>query len=157
MKTRIIKTVVPLIVIMFIFSAAPAYGEHGHKGKRMENFIEKLGLTVEQQELLRQEREAHKGVAKQVHEALKNEREALRKELEKPVSNQAQIDRLTSSIKVLQSQIVDLRVEKILSMKEILTPEQFKKFSEMTEKHREKRKQKKQGKFKKHQGVECAE
>ena len=64
---------------------------------------------------------------KEISQALKEKRKALYQELEKYDGDQAKIASLAAEVKALLAKKVDSRVESILAMKQILTPEQFEK------------------------------
>ena len=72
----------------------------------------------------------------------------LKQELEKPAVDTNKINTLIADIKTLMGEQLDFRVNNILAMKQILTPEQFKKLQDMKEgkykegKKKEKREQK---------------
>jgi Spy/CpxP family protein refolding chaperone len=63
---------------------------------------------------------------------MRQARQALRDELNKPGSDMAVVKKLAGELKNLQARQVDARVEGILDMKKVLTPEQFKAFQEKT-------------------------
>ena len=167
MKTKLRKTLVLISVVALLFSVTPLYAEgthencgmgekgteaeYGHQRGRgpkegaMAKLIEELGLTPEQQEQLKTQREAHRGKMKELHETLKTKRAELKEELEKAGSNEGRINSLASEVKSLMSESVDLRVGNILEVKAILTPEQFEEFK----KHVAMKKKKGQGRGRK--------
>ena len=71
---------------------------------------------------------------KDIRKQLNEKRLAMKAELEKPESDKDVIDQLSSDIKQLTGQQIDLHTAAMLKMKEVLTPDQFKKFLEIMEK-----------------------
>ena len=57
----------------------------------------------------------------------------IRQELQKDQLNMDSINQINSELKNLQAQILDRRLEGILEVRKVLTPEQFKKFTDRTE------------------------
>lgn len=103
---------------------------------RGANFIEVLCLTGEQQAQLKKHREGHRTQMKELGQSLRKRRQELMKELEKSDSNKSALDTIVSDIVSIQKQLVERRVEKILQVKTVLTPEQFEKFNKvMQSKH----------------------
>jgi len=68
--------------------------------------------------------------AKELFLRLKEKRKELADELDKASSNPIKIRALISALKDIQGRLIEKRVEDVLKMKEILTPEQYQKFSE---------------------------
>ncbi|MFC1807125.1 Spy/CpxP family protein refolding chaperone [Candidatus Omnitrophota bacterium] len=123
--------------------------EAGGKKKMMiENLVEELGLTPEQQQQLKEQRAGCKEGKKGARKELKAARSQLRQELEKEVIDKEKIDSLVSQIKTLSGQMLDNKVEGVLAMRQILTHEQYTKFREKMKEKRKKHKKfaKKKGK-----------
>lgn len=134
MKALMKKLVAVIAVAVIALSPALVYAERageqceagdkaGKEGR--SGFYKDLGLTPQQTAELKARREANAGKAKEVREALKAKRAELKAEIEKPTVDRARITTLTTDIKNLTGQMIDQRVNSILAMKEILTPEQF--------------------------------
>jgi Spy/CpxP family protein refolding chaperone len=98
-------------------------------GQRMEKY---LNLTPQQEQKLQDNRRAQRERMSQLTNQLKEKQQILRQELKKPSVTKASLAPILAEIKSLQAQLIDARVEGILAVKEILTPEQFVKFQEMT-------------------------
>tara|TARA_Y100000031_G_C8024650_1_gene294258 strand:+ start:93 stop:575 length:483 start_codon:yes stop_codon:yes gene_type:complete len=136
-----------LIMAVMVFSlSAMAYPyekdcKHGDskKGEKMQKFIDELGLSEEQQAQMKEQRQGHKDEIKEFYEEVRGLRDALKAELEKPDSNEATINSLATRLKALEGKKIDFRIQKVLELKSILTPEQFKKFKEKTSKWHEKK------------------
>jgi len=112
----------------------------GERGQR-EDVFKALNLTPEQQKKLDDNRKAQRDDVKNIFTAIKEKQLKLQDELKKPDINKAAVDSLANEIKSLQGQLVDHRINGILAVKGILTPEQFSKFQGMMEQNKEKRKQ----------------
>ena len=145
MKRSSKMAVTCVVAGMFMLMSLDANAWYGSGEKRekrgdgAERFAEELGLTPEQKEVLK----AGKEEARAKHEAIiKNldaARETLRTELSKPEVDKAALDKAVSEIKAAEGELVDARVNGFLSMKEVLTAEQFQKMSEMKGKRGDKR------------------
>ena len=91
---------------------------------------------------------------KEIYKKEKELRGALKKELDKEKVDKSKIKAITSDLKKMSSERIDLRVESILGMKEILTTEQFrelekrhrKRIKKMKNKVKDRRKSMKKGK-----------
>lgn len=119
----------------------PAQGEF--KGcpmhhKKHRGFYHKLNLTEEQTKQLKDlkqlRREAMRGMFKQI----KENRKALKEELAKPEPDMNAVNNLQTQLKAIHSQRIDDKLNSLLQIKKILTPEQFNTFLS------------KKGKWKKH-------
>ncbi|MCA9400687.1 MAG: periplasmic heavy metal sensor [Candidatus Omnitrophica bacterium] len=145
-------------VFMFLsFASAPsAFSQPSEKGMGMkgefrENFKEKykerkearfeemkedLGLTDDQVTRLKEHKQANRKHKKEFWGELKSKKDLLKEALQKDELNRDEIQKIHSEIKVMKNQMEDDRLESILEVREILTPEQFQKFHEITDKER---------------------
>lgn len=113
-------------------------GRKGYERSAKKELIQELGLSEEQEKQLAEYRKQNLETKKQIMENMKNFRIQLRKELTKPVSDTKEIERLKTEIKNAHNQMVDDQVNSILQMKQVLTPEQFKKFQDKIKERQEK-------------------
>lgn len=123
----------------------PRHGDKAFKEKMKEHRLEmqkELGLTKEQQEKLDANRKAQKEQMQVLRKTKQEKMEALRQELQKEQMEEAKINQLNGEIKQLQSQLSDLRINSVMEVRKILTPEQFKKFNAKMEKRRHEMKEK---------------
>ena len=164
MKTRTKSAMITLCFTAFIMiaSSAAAFSMFGgigfqedkgkkrgkHEEKHFEKMTKDLDLTSEQQEKMKSNRKKHREYMKEIRQEIKNKRSALKNELEKENTDKAALDLIVSELKSLNAKLIDERVHSILKMKEILTPQQFKKLSKTMKKRHEKMK-KRGKKFKK--------
>ncbi len=97
------------------------------------NIINELSLTPEQRELLKEQRYQERYKMINTRNKIRLKELELRHELEKKEINREAVDKILAELKKLQSNILEQRVEAILKMKEILTPEQFEKLQSISE------------------------
>lgn len=114
--------------LSFAQGQSKPWGKSG-EGRKAELFKE-LNLTAEQEAKLAEHRKQNRAEAEQRFTAIKEAREKLREELDKPTSDMAVVQASANTIKQSQAQMVDHRIKSILQLKEVLTPEQFQKFQE---------------------------
>jgi Spy/CpxP family protein refolding chaperone len=95
-----------------------------------EKTIKELNLTPQQQERIAAQKKKEKEDSVENRARMKELRDQLRVELDKPSVDKARIHSLTSGMKVLAGKRIEKKVEGILALKEILTPEQFKALNE---------------------------
>ena len=131
MKKKIVMTISLVVVAMFLASTS-LYAEQCSMGKgdKFGKLTEELGLTPEQKTQLDAQKEAFKAKNQAVRDKLKAKKEELRSELEKPTVDRAKINATIEDIKSLTGEKLNNRVDKILAMKSILTPEQFAKLQD---------------------------
>jgi len=137
MKKKILRAVSLAVIAVFLFGSS-LYAEHGCKpgeGK-FDKLTEELGLSPEQKTQLDAQREAFKSKNEAAWEKLKAKKEELRAELEKPTVDRAKVSAIIEDMKNLEGEKLNNRVDKILAMKSILTPEQFTKLQDKMQKKR---------------------
>ncbi|MBL0059081.1 MAG: Spy/CpxP family protein refolding chaperone [Elusimicrobia bacterium] len=112
-------------------AAAPKESTSGTRRDRAEmreKMKTELGLSDEQVKQLEAHRRDHRAEMKQLWTAMKEKREAIKTELEKPTLDKNAVHQLNDQLKEVHGKLADLRLEGILRVREILTPDQFKKF-----------------------------
>lgn len=135
MKTRIEKGLVAVAVAAMVFSTVGIYAEaSGNAPQRTEKkeahfkkMVEELQLTAEQQKQFTKEREEFAMKSKDLKEKMRSTRSSLKAELEKPALDKGRVNSLAAELKNLVGQQIQNRVDKVMAMKQILTPEQFSK------------------------------
>lgn len=110
---------------------------HQFKERVIENLIEELEITPQQQEEIKASREKFKEKAKTVHESLRDAMKELHEELGKTDVDTRKVRRTAATINKLQGQILDLRIDGILAVREILTDEQYEQLQEKKKKAKE--------------------
>ncbi len=134
-----------LIIFVSALSVSVTYAQTDGKevrsenssGKKMETrrqeIYKDLNLNDEQKKLLEENRNKRKERTKDLTNEIKAKREALRQELQKDQLNMEAINKINDDLKTTQAQMMDYRLEGILEVRKILTPEQFKKFMNKTD------------------------
>ena len=131
-----------------MISAAPAIGDPEGTPPPDKMFMEKmqareeqlykeLNLSDEQKKLLEDNKAQHRGQMKTLFERMKEKKDALRMELQKDKLDTGKITQMNNELKKVQAQLLDQKLEGILAVRKILTPEQFKKFSANMDEPRE--------------------
>lgn len=139
MKRILVSIMAAFLVCAIAVSGAYAMGScrgwgKGDMQKKWQCMVKELNLTPEQREKIEANRKDQGEKAKALHEALKEKRDALKKELNRAGATRASAAALVAEVKALEAKAVDQKVEGIFAVKEILTPEQFEKFSRKMEK-----------------------
>lgn len=112
-----------------------------HSGQRIQAIYKQLGLTDEQKQALEANKQKHRASIQSLRQQLKTSREALKEALMAPQLDMARINQIHDQIKALQSQLEDIRLNSILAVRAILTPDQFSEFVELTQAHQKMQKQ----------------
>lgn len=108
--------------------------------ERIEKMHEQLGLSDEQKAQLKEHRQTHRKEMKDVRKQMKDVRESIRQELQSPDLDEAKIKSLKNDLNELMTRMSDHKLEGVLKVRQILTPQQFEKFNELTEDRRDKQK-----------------
>jgi Spy/CpxP family protein refolding chaperone len=134
------------VMVLFFFVTAPVYAEGDYyrsrqkwgseKQEKFDKMIEKLGLSNEQVAQLKTHKQVKMGTRNKLYSELSKQKQELKDELEKPASDNARIKQIADSIKQIQSEMVDERINGILEIKAILTPEQYTEFKSKIGKHK---------------------
>ncbi|MGK7914742.1 MAG: Spy/CpxP family protein refolding chaperone [Prochloraceae cyanobacterium] len=95
-------------------------------------FIQELNLTEQQQRQIREIRQKYQGQISQQQQELKSARQQLGNMMVGTESNSA-IRAKHRQVTTLQQKLGELRFETMLEMREVLTPEQRRKFAQMIE------------------------
>ncbi|MCX5656811.1 MAG: periplasmic heavy metal sensor [Candidatus Omnitrophica bacterium] len=138
-KSIIIGLVVVFSMVSMVYAQTKGESrQHGDKQKG--RVFKELNLTPEQEKKLEENRKAQGEEMTKLHMAIKEKQAKLQEELKNPLVTRATIEPLVNEIKFLQAELIDRRIGGIFAVKEILTPEQFSRFQQMTEKRQEDRK-----------------
>lgn len=95
---------------------------------KREQFYKELNLTVEQKKALEENKNKSRQAAKALKDNIRAKRNLMRAELEKEQLDMNKVNKIQSELKALQAQMLDQRLEGILEVRKILTPDQFKEF-----------------------------
>lgn len=119
---------------------------HGKKGGHGPDvfgpMLEEIDLTDEQEAQIEEQKEVQKEKSKELWQKIKAKHDELRTELEKPESNKEAIDKTVSELNALNAEKMENRVNGILAIKGILTPEQFETLSAKKEEKKQSKRQK---------------
>ena len=129
-----------ILALLAVTSTADADSRRGsfeeRKEARIKAIHERLHLSAEQEALLENHRARHRQEARDLRETVRATKEALRQELQQPEMDMAKVNQLHAYLKDLHGRRADHRLEGILEVRKILTPEQFSQFMELMGKHR---------------------
>ena len=147
LKHRFIR-ILPLVITLLLSWGIASFAEPGDNKKPENNggqpwghpkkndVMQELNLTKEQQDKLAEYRKLSQEERKTTLSSLKDARSKLMTELDKSKSDPKEIERLSTEVKKFQNRLTDLHIKSIFQMKEVLTPDQFKKLREKAqEKH----------------------
>ena len=138
-KSIIIGLALVFLTVSVVYAQWQGQGQERGSGPK-ERIFKELNLTQQQKEKLEENRKAQREKMMKLHTAIKEKQAKLQEALKNPAVTRAIIEPLVNEIKSLQTQLIDHRINGIFAVKEILTPEQFAKFQQMTEKRQENRK-----------------
>lgn len=146
MNTRSIQTAVVLAAaaVLVSVSIASAQPWRKHPGSvsgprqertdreqdRFDETIKQLGLTPEQRQKLDEQRKDEKAQAEQLRTKMQETHQALARELDKDQPDRKKVRALIRQMKAILGARLENKVDGILAMKTILTPEQLKKLNE---------------------------
>ena len=132
MKTKMMKVMAVVVAAAMVFSAASAYAGEGWGGQKSEadmkkhfdKMAEDLKLTSEQKAALEKQREETRPKMKALREKQSAAREQLKAELDKTAPDKATLAAIVEDLKNLTGEQLQMKIDKVLAMKKVLTPEQ---------------------------------
>lgn len=135
-----------LLIFALLFAGLlgnDVFAMEGQKGKgkgkgELQKLKVELQLTDKQLEQIKAHRKSNKGKGKKFREEIKKLQEDLQAGM-KGSKSENELRAIHSQLKSLHDQMADFRFERMMFMRNILTPEQREKFHEMKGKHRGKR------------------
>jgi len=136
MKKKVLVTAVVSILalsVLYVFAQGPMMGRgNGPKGKgmQMREFVEDLDLTPEQEAKMVDISFAHHQEILPLQRDLQKKRIELKAELEKENPNQMVLDKLSDEMSAIMGKIKKSKLHFLLSMKSVLTKEQWQKAKE---------------------------
>lgn len=99
--------------------------------------FKELNLTDAQKQQLDENRKKSQESTKALRQSIRDNMDLMGKELEKDALDMARINQIQVEIKSAHAKIMDNRLQGILEVRSILTPEQFKRFSEHMKKEKD--------------------
>jgi Spy/CpxP family protein refolding chaperone len=117
--------------------AAEGSSQKLHSGQRIQEIYSQLNLTDDQKKQLEANKQQHRAKMESARQVMKANREALQEELMKTQLDMPRIEEIHGQIKSLQAQMEDVKLNSILAVRAILTPEQYSKFISLMQKHKQ--------------------
>jgi Spy/CpxP family protein refolding chaperone len=121
-----------LMVAMMALSAPMVYAdmgpgpEHGDGGwHHKKDYAAILNLSETQVTQLKAIQDQQKGVMKNTFDQLKTNRQAFDSEIAKATPDMSKINDLQAQLKAVQGQMIDNHLNFVMSIKKLMTPEQF--------------------------------
>ncbi|HPS20495.1 MAG TPA: Spy/CpxP family protein refolding chaperone [Candidatus Omnitrophota bacterium] len=113
-------------------------GDHKKKFEEMMNakwqqLCKELGISEAQKKSLDENMKNNRTEMMSLGKAMHEKRELMKKEIQNEKLDMDKVVKINGEIKELQSKMADRQLSGILEVRKILTPEQFKKFSEKME------------------------
>jgi Spy/CpxP family protein refolding chaperone len=104
------------------------YGSSRKEEKMRDHMKKELGLSKEQQKKLDAHRIDQQAEMEKLMLDVREKREELKTALENPEMDKRTVQRINEQLKNTQNEMADKRLEGILYVRGVLTPDQFKKF-----------------------------
>lgn len=136
MKTKTGQWLAAIVIAAMVCSTAVSYAGGAKREAHFTKMAEELALTPEQKATLEKDRNEFMAKAKDLREKIRAARTSLKSELNKAVTDMAKVNSLVVDLKNLIGQQIQYRIDKVMGMKKILTPEQFSKMKDKMEKHK---------------------
>jgi protein CpxP len=148
---RKITTIIAAVILLAGGSILTAHAQEDRPEKkewkerleaRKQELFKELNLTDAQRQQLDANRKKNQESTKALRQSIRDNMELMGRELEKDALDMARINEIQAEIKSAHAKIMDNRLQGILEVRGILTPEQFKRFSEHMQKEKDKLRQK---------------
>ena len=117
--------------------STPEKTSKGHEWTGKKDIFKDLNLTDQQKKMLEENKAKHKEDMKAALDAIKQTRAAMRQELQKEKLDMAKVGQINDELKKLEAQMIDRRLESVLEVRKILSPQQFQKFMTKMEERKE--------------------
>ena len=105
-------------------------------GQRIQEIYSQLNLTDDQKKQLEADKQQHRAKMESFRQEMKTDKKAIQAELMKPRLDMPKINGIHNQSKALQGQMEDEKLNSILAVRAILTPEQFSKFVNLMHQHK---------------------
>lgn len=126
-----------LLIPAFAQDSASAGKPTADSASRYEEAVNRLNLSAEQKEKIKALRQTQKQQMMELRQSLKEARAKLKEHLDNPEATRESVAPLADNIKNILAKMVDQRVEGILAVKSVLTPEQFSQLQQSRQKMRD--------------------
>jgi Spy/CpxP family protein refolding chaperone len=138
MKTVATRALAVVLTVGMMLAAGNSYAQEGQRGSetnstaearegRFKKMPEELQLTPQQKAELEKQREAFAAKIRDLKEKIQTARSGLKEELNKASPDKARLDDLVTQIKNLVGEHIQGKVDRVMAMKQVLTPEQYSK------------------------------
>jgi Spy/CpxP family protein refolding chaperone len=146
---KVSKNIAEAVMIILVFTSAALaqlpdsdqVAREKDREARFNEIVKELNLTPEQKQAMTQQRSEERSRSGELRQKIRSLRDQITKELDKEVSDKAALDLLVGQLKELTAQRIEHQIGEIIALKQILTPDQFKKLNEMREKDKKSHKQ----------------
>lgn len=115
----------------------PGPGPDGGPGFMLERLVDRLDLTVAQEDQIRDMMQAHREANRSTHEAMVEARRALHEATVAPSVDEAALRQLAADIGTLQGDLAVARAQLWQQVRGVLTPEQATELDALMARHRE--------------------
>ncbi|MEA3489362.1 MAG: hypothetical protein U9R44_03345 [Candidatus Omnitrophota bacterium] len=144
MKMRRSKILVPMLIAALLLTSvdARAYPCEGkskgweRKEETIDDVLDELDLAAKQERQIDRQRRRQRRILKELALKLQARMEALGEEMKRYAVDHEKVDALVRRIARLKGEILLVRIEGMLAIKEILTPRQYRKLTRKLEKWR---------------------
>lgn len=135
-RLKLLKLSIAALVLLPCFTANGETVVDREKRKEaiIEAVIDELGLSAKQKNKLISHRHKHRKEIQKISSQIKATQVQLQKAINDASSNKDYIRSISNSLKALQAELVDARINGIIQVKEILDENQYKIFTERTQK-----------------------
>ena len=116
----------------------PAPAEGDDIEAEIDRLHQEIGLSAEQEAVLKKYRQEHRDQIHDLHGEIRDARNQIKEELQKTQFDPERVKALHEKIKSLKVQLEDKRLEGIMEVRGVLSPEQFARFMEIKEKYKDK-------------------
>lgn len=137
-----IGKIMALMIVFSLTAVAGAFGEgncvpsHEMREKMFGRMFRDPDLTETQQWQLKEHFKKTKQAREGIKTQMRSARRLLREELGKPDASADRVSMLTGILKDASAEGIDSRLNSLIQIKEILTPEQYREFLKRPQQHR---------------------
>ena len=136
MKTQMTSAILAVLVLSFTGQTANAWGpkeNRGGKGGGPRQMMEQLNLTPEQRTKLDALRKANRDKVSGMRDEMRKSQEQLTQAFQSNASND-ELRKIHKKSQEVKNKMSDAQFDQVLAIREVLTPEQKKKFQELRSK-----------------------
>ena len=130
-----------LALLFLMLVLEPFYGAYGFdddmviKWWKNQKIVDELELTNRQVDRIEEIFSSHKSKMLEIHSKLRKKDEELSKKARNPNSTREEILRLTDEVESIQRELRDIRVDMLLRIRDVLSPQQRGKLQEIQKRY----------------------